>query len=148
MLNAESSADRKAISRDFTCAGGTEPMFVARDEIMRFLNAHGVEGEDEIDILVALQEAMANAVLHGCGNDPGKTIRCMVDVDDSEINIVVRDPGSGFDTSDVGDSAEDGTNLSNHGRGIMLMRSLMDKVNYSHRGSEVHLMKRRGQALD
>ena len=148
MLNAESSAGRLAFSREFTFAGDTEAMFAARDEIMQFLNAHGVEGEDEIDVLVALQEALANAVFHGCGSDVAKTIRCTIDVDDSEINIVVRDPGSGFDTSDDGDSAEDGTNLSNHGRGIMLMRSLMDKVNYSHRGSEVHLMKRRGQALD
>ena len=147
LLNAESSADRKAIRREFSCAGGTEAMFVARDQIMQFLNAHGVEGEEEIDILLALQEALANAVLHGCGNDPAKTIRCMVDIDDAEINIVVRDPGSGFDLSSI-ESAEGETNLSDHGRGITLMRSLMDKVSYRHHGSEVHLMKRRGQALD
>lgn len=147
MLNAESSADRKAISREFTCAGGTEAMFVARDEIMRFLNDHGVSGEEEIDVLVALQEALANAVLHGCGNDAAKTIRCTVDVDDSEIHIAVRDPGSGFDLSSI-ESAEGETNLTDHGRGITLMRSLMDKVKYSHHGSEVHLMKRRGRSSD
>jgi serine/threonine-protein kinase RsbW len=145
LLNAESSADRKAISREFTCAGGTEAMFVARDEIMQFLNAHGVEGDEEIDILLALQEALANAVLHGCGNDPAKTIRCMVDVDDSEINIVVRDPGSGFDLSSI-ESVEGETNLSDHGRGITLMRSLMDEVSYSHGGTEVQMKKKRHHA--
>jgi serine/threonine-protein kinase RsbW len=142
LLNAESSADRKAISREFTCAGGTEAMFVARDEIMQFLNDHGVAGEEEIDILLALQEALANAVLHGCGNDTGKTIRCTVDVDDREINIVVRDPGSGFNLSSI-ESAEGETNLTDHGRGITLMRSLMDEVNYSHGGAEVQMTKRR-----
>jgi serine/threonine-protein kinase RsbW len=142
LLNAESSADRKAISREFTCAGGTEAMFIARDQIMRFLNDHGVEGEEEIDILLALQEALANAVLHGCGNDPGKTIRCLVDIDDSEINIVVRDPGSGFDPSSI-ESDEGETNFTDHGRGITLMRSLVDEVHYSHGGTEVQMKKKR-----
>jgi serine/threonine-protein kinase RsbW len=107
---------------------------------MQFLNAHGVEGEEEIDVLVALQEALANAVLHGCASDPRKTVRCSVAVDDAEINIVIHDPGPGFDHSGS-DSSEDGTNFSNHGRGILLMRSLMDEIIYRHHGSEVHLKK-------
>ena len=142
MLNAESSAGKLACSREFTFAGNTEAMFAARDEIMQFLNAHGVEGEEEIDILVALQEALANALVHGCGEDAAKIVRCTVQVDDNQINLVIRDPGQGFDSySDR--EFEDGTNLTNHGRGIMLMRSLMDEVNYRHHGSEIHLKKLR-----
>jgi serine/threonine-protein kinase RsbW len=140
LLNAESSAGKLAFSREVTFAGDTEAMFAARDEIMQFLNAHGVDGEVEIDMLVALQEALANAVVHGCGNDSAKTVHCTVEVDSSEINLVVRDPGAGFDAYSDGE-LEDGTNLTNHGRGILLMRSLMDEVSYRHHGSEVHLKK-------
>jgi serine/threonine-protein kinase RsbW len=140
LLNAESSVGKLACSREFAFAGDTSAMFAARDRIMQFLNAHGVDGELEIDVLVALQEALANAVLHGCASDPTKTVRCTVDVDDAEINIVIRDPGPGFD-SYSGSELEDGTNLTNHGRGILLMRNLMDEISYHHHGSEVHMKK-------
>lgn len=140
MLNADSSAGKLAFSREFTFTGDTTAMFAARDQIMQFLNAHGVDGEDEIDVLIALQEALANAVVHGCASDPAKTIRCTVEVDDAEINIVIRDPGPGFDAY-AGNESEDGTNLTNHGRGILLMRSLMDEISYRHQGSEVHMKK-------
>lgn len=142
MPQAESSTRKLAFNREFAFAGDTNAMLAARDEIMQFLNAHGVGGDEEIDILVALQEALANAVLHGCGNDPAKTVRCSVEGDDAEVNLVVRDPGSGFDAySERG--FEDGTNLTNHGRGILLMRSLMDEISYRHHGTEVHLKKLR-----
>ncbi len=140
LLSADSSAGRLALSREFALSGDTTAMFAARDQITQFLNAHGVDGEDEIDVLVALQEALANAVVHGCASDPTKTIYCTVDVDDAEINIVIRDPGPGFD-SYSGNDFEDGTNLTNHGRGILLMRSLMDEISYRHHGSEVEMKK-------
>jgi serine/threonine-protein kinase RsbW len=144
LLNADSSAAKLACSREFAFSGDPTAMFAARDQIMRFLNAHGVDGDVEIDVLVALQEALANAVVHGCASDPTKTIRCTVEVDDAEINMVIRDPGPGFD-SYSGSEFEDGTNLTNHGRGILLMRSLMDEISYHHQGSEVHLKKFRQQ---
>jgi serine/threonine-protein kinase RsbW len=142
--HAESSARKLAFNREFAFPGDTNAMFAARDEIMQFLNANGVGGDEEIDILVALQEALANAVVHGCGNDPAKTVHCHVQGDDAEINLAVRDPGPGFDVY-AGDEFEDGTNLTNHGRGILLMRSLMDEITYHHRGSEIHLKKLRSQ---
>ena len=63
-------------------------------------------------LMIALQEALANAVLHGCGDDPAKQVHCIVSVDPAEINIVLRDPGPGFETASSSDSADDGTNLT------------------------------------
>lgn len=131
------------VTKEFEFPGEFGAMFAAREEIMRFLGEHGVADEEEIDILVALQEALANAVLHGCGNDPSKTVHCSVEIEPSEINFVIRDPGTGFNTSAAEDSTEDGTNLSEHGRGIFLMRSLMDELSYRRSGSELHMKKRR-----
>jgi len=138
--NAESSADKLAFTREFAFSGDTAAMFAARDEIMQFLNAQGIKGDEEIDILVALQEALSNAVLHGCRDNPAKTVHCTVQGDDDEVNITVHDPGPGFDAGSISEF-EGGINLTGHGRGILLMRSLMDEVTYRQHGSEVQLKK-------
>lgn len=142
MLEAGPSTDMQAFARDFVFAGDAATITDGRDAILEFLAGHGIGDEEEIDLLVALQEGLANAVLHGCGSDRSKKIECSVEVDASEINIVIRDPGAGFNTS-AGDSAEDGTNLTQHGRGILLMRSLMDEIFYRQGGSELHMKKLR-----
>src|SRR5215472_18828769 len=68
-----------------------------REEVMAFVNEHCGDEGDRIDILVALQEALANAALHGCKDDPAKMIRCTVSAGESDIVISIRDPGPGFD---------------------------------------------------
>jgi anti-sigma regulatory factor (Ser/Thr protein kinase) len=82
-------------------------------------------------------------VLHGCGNEPSKTIHCRVEIDPSAFLITIRDPGSGFDPGMATESTEAGTNVSQHGRGICLMRSLMDDLTYRYGGTEVQLRKLR-----
>src|SRR5262245_2822914 len=56
----------------------------------------------EFEIEMALGEALANAVIHGCGNDAAKVVECSVSSSDSgQVTIVVRDPGPGFDPARV-----------------------------------------------
>jgi serine/threonine-protein kinase RsbW len=119
-------------------------MVASRQAVMDFLTPYCSSDLEEIDILVALQEALANAVFHGCKNDFAKTIYCSVAIDLSGFKIVVRDPGPGFDVEAVARSADGGVNASEHGRGICLMRSLMDDVTYGRGGAEVCLRKLRG----
>lgn len=142
MQQAESSTERQAFTKEFACAGDAGSIVEARDAILQFLTEHGVSGDEEIDLMLALQEALANAVFHGCGDDANKTIHSSVEISPQEISIVVRDPGHGFDPSSSTDSS-DGPNLTEHGRGILLMRSLMDEVSYRHRGSELRMRKGR-----
>ena len=117
-------------------------MIASRDRVMDFIHEHCASEQEEIDILVALQEGLANAVLHGCRSDPAKAIRCSVEINPEAIAILIRDPGRGFDISAAMPSG-DGTNLTEHGRGILLMRSLMDEVSYRRGGTELLLRKRR-----
>jgi anti-sigma regulatory factor (Ser/Thr protein kinase) len=114
----------------------------AREAVMNLIKKHGLTEDEEIDVFVALQEALANAVLHGCQNDGTKTIFCRVEVDPSALTIVVADPGPGFDIDAINCNPPD-INTTDHGRGICLMRSLMDEVGYRRGGSEVRLQKRR-----
>lgn len=97
--------------------------------------------EDAIEL--ALQEALANAVVHGAKEDPSKTVECLVACDEQRgILIIVRDPGPGFDPGAI-PSCTMGENLfSNHGRGIFLINQLMDEVKFHKNGTEIHMVKR------
>ena len=94
-----------------------------------------------MDILVAVQEALANAALHGCHDDPASRIHCVVTADADEITIAVRDPGPGFNLEKADPDKYQVTKLT-HGRGICLMRSLMTDVSYARGGAEIRLRKR------
>ena len=97
--------------------------------------------EDAIEL--ALQEALANAVVHGAKEDPGKVVECLVACEEQRvILIIVRDPGEGFDPSAI-PTCTLGQNLySNHGRGIFLINQLMDEVKFHKNGTEIHMVKR------
>jgi serine/threonine-protein kinase RsbW len=97
--------------------------------------------EDAIEL--ALQEALANAVVHGAKEDPSKIVECLVACDEQRgMLIIVRDPGPGFDPQAI-PSCTMGENLySNHGRGIFLINQLMDEVQFHKNGTEIHMVKR------
>ena len=96
----------------------------------------------EVDIEVALREALLNAVIHGNREDPGKRVylrvRCRAD---GEVSIAIRDEGAGFESGSVPDPTAPEHRLSTHGRGIYLMRALMDEVSFEEGGTVVHMRK-------
>jgi serine/threonine-protein kinase RsbW len=103
--------------------------------------------EDEVmDVELAVQEALANAIRHGCKNDPTKLVQCCVTFDATgELVIVVRDPGPGFDVAAVPNPIA-GDNLSKgSGRGVFLINQLMDTAEYTEGGRKV-LMRKRSSA--
>ncbi len=96
----------------------------------------------EFEIETALREALANAIVHGCKNDPTKKIECCVACEDERgMLIVVRDPGSGFDPNAIPDPCNGENVFSNHGRGIYLINQLMDEVKFQRNGAEIHMRK-------
>jgi anti-sigma regulatory factor (Ser/Thr protein kinase) len=105
-------------------------------------DAAQVPAEKEMEIELALQEALANAIRHGCKGDPGKQVQCCVSCDASgEVLIVVRDPGPGFDPTEVPHPLEQENLLKGSGRGIFLINQLMDEVRFADRGREVAMRK-------
>src|ERR1700755_2695101 len=87
------------------------------DTIMHMVAENGCAVGKELDVEIALREALANAIKHGANGDPTKTIECRVNCGASGILIVVRDPGSGFDPASVPDPLSSENIFSNHGRG-------------------------------
>ncbi|MFZ0198027.1 MAG: ATP-binding protein [Candidatus Sulfotelmatobacter sp.] len=108
--------------------------------VVRQMN--GIDGKEDA-IELALQEALANAVIHGAKEDPTKVVECLVSTDQERgILIVVRDPGTGF-TPEAVPGCTVGENIySNHGRGIFLINQLMDKVEFRKNGTEIRMVKR------
>ena len=97
--------------------------------------------EDAIEL--ALTEALANAVVHGAKGDPKKIVECDVACDETRgMLIVVRDPGPGFDPAHIPNPVVGENIYSNHGRGIFLINTLMDEVQFKNNGKEIHMIKR------
>jgi len=114
------------------------PPFV--EGIMQIVESMGCAAGREREVEIALLEALANAVLHGCKNDPNKKVECCVACDEARgLLIVIRDPGPGFDPAAL-PSPIVGQNLfSTHGRGVFLINQLMDEVHYEKGGTEIHM---------
>jgi serine/threonine-protein kinase RsbW len=130
ILRVTLSADRKAV----------DPVVQEVMSVVRQMK--DVDGKDDA-IELALQEALANAVIHGAKEDPTKTVECLVSSDEERgVLIVVRDPGAGF-AYDAIPSCTVGENVySNHGRGIFLINQLMDEVEFRKNGTEIRMVKR------
>lgn len=124
------AADRKAV----------EPVVEQVMEAVRRMKC--VDGKEDA-IELSLEEALANAVVHGAKEDPTKTVECLVACEeDHGVLIIVRDPGEGFDPGTI-PTCTVGENLySNHGRGIFLINQLMDEVKFRKNGTEIHMVKR------
>jgi len=113
------------------------------DQLIRFiLNFRHADGS-EIEIELALREALANAVIHGNGENPHKRVfvecRCYID---GELSISVRDQGRGFDTNAVPDPTDPENRLFTHGRGIYLIKTLMDEISFDAGGAVVRMRKK------
>src|SRR5438270_552847 len=88
--------------QDFSLRGDAAAIGPVVDRITSFIIAAGTSADTGEEIGLALQEALANAVVHGCGGDASKTVHCAVGCGPAGIAIVVRDPGQGFDPAGTG----------------------------------------------
>jgi serine/threonine-protein kinase RsbW len=89
---------------------------------------------------VSLAEALANAMVYGNGGDPCKRVRVEVTVDGRRIEARISDQGPGFDPGCIPDPRAPEHLNRPCGRGIFLMRELMDEVHYNERGNAVTLV--------
>ena len=112
------------------------------DQLMRFVKKFRNGDGSEVDIEIALREALTNAIVHGNHEDPEKRVyvetRCS---QDGEVSLTIRDQGKGFDYLVLPDPTATWNRLSLHGRGIYLMRALMDEVRFEEGGTVVKMRK-------
>ncbi|MDH4068961.1 MAG: ATP-binding protein [Ignavibacteria bacterium] len=92
-------------------------------------------------LMVAVTEAANNAIIHGNRMDPEKVAKVTCEVAPPWITFVITDQGGGFNPETVSSPLEEENLLKASGRGIFLMKTLMDKVDYQvgPTGSRVEL---------
>lgn len=138
----EFDRDRLVVRVDLTLAADVGAISPAIDEVMRIVREMGCAAGREVDVDIALREALANAVRHGSGNDPTKLIQCTIACDEERgMLIVVRDSGPGFDPAALPSPVMGQNVFSAHGRGIFLINQLMDEVRFERGGTEIHMRK-------
>ena len=101
-----------------------------------------VPEQKRLEIGLAVQEALVNAVVHGCNSDPSKEVRCRLQSDpNGRIVITVTDPGPGFSPDLLSDPKRHENLYADHGRGVYLIRQLMDEVSFERPGNEIRMWK-------
>lgn len=116
------------------------------DHLMRFIARFRGKDDANFEIELALHEALVNAIVHGNQENFCKRVhvwcRCTTD---GEVSITVQDEGRGFNSETVPDPTAPENLFRGSGRGIYLMRTLMDEVHFEQRGRVV-LMRKRAKA--
>jgi anti-sigma regulatory factor (Ser/Thr protein kinase) len=97
----------------------------------------------DLNFRVGLTEALSNAMLYGNSRDPSKRVLVEIAFLEGCIQARVTDQGSGFDPAAVPDPTTPENLMKPCGRGLFLMRKLLDEVTYNARGNQVTLVLKR-----
>jgi serine/threonine-protein kinase RsbW len=103
-------------------------------------------GEDMIfAVHLSLEEAFINAIKHGNHGDPQKKILADCLITPEKLDISITDEGFGFDPNGVPDPRCNGNLYRSCGRGVLLIQSYMDVVEYNSRGNCIHMVRYRNR---
>ena len=112
------------------------------DQLMRLVEGSQWAAGEELAVGIALREALNNAVVHGNRMDASKRVHvgCRCELGKG-VFLIVSNQGKGFDPDAIRDSVATGNVLAAHGRGIHLIKSVMDEVSFARGGTEVRMWK-------
>lgn len=92
----------------------------------------------------ALAEALGNAIRYGTGEDPARVVRVRVELGRDAVRIHVLDDGAGFDPHTLPDPTSAANIVREEGRGLFVIRHLVDDVAFNEKGNGVCLTLRAG----
>ncbi len=102
----------------------------------------GLNKDKYNNIALAVAEAISNSIKHGNKNDKSKKVSINIKVEDEKMIVSLKDEGTGFDPNTVPDPTQPENILKESGRGVHIMRSLLDdlKFNFTPNGTEIILI--------
>ena len=116
----------------------------AVDVVARHLEASFVDRHTiRFNLRVALSEALVNAILYGNAEDDAKGVGVRVLFGRHAIEMEVTDEGGGFDYRDIPDPTLPANRLRPAGRGLFLIRQLVDEVRFNDTGNSICMILRR-----
>jgi len=110
-------------------------------KVMSLAKTLNYSDDDLFAVHLAMEEAIVNAVKHGNKLDTSKTVSVEYDVSPEKIDISVSDEGRGFNPEGVDDPRLSENIYKMGGRGVLLIKSYMDEVEYSRAGNSVRMVK-------
>lgn len=135
----------KAQSKRFSLVVPSQMEYIEKVEALaEKASTYAKFSEDEKDSLaIAVTEAVNNAMLHGNKKDPNKKVHVKITATNGSVRVVIRDEGDGFNPQKIDNPLEPQNLLKESGRGVFIVRSLMDEVSFdfSKGGTEVTLVK-------
>ena len=114
------------------------------ERIVESVSRAGIEGRDLFGIRLSVDEAVTNAIKHGNKQSPDKSVRVAFLLNEQIVRIEIEDQGGGFAPEDVPDPTAPENLDRASGRGLMLMRQFMTRIEYNTKGNVVILEKSRG----
>ena len=111
------------------------------EEIIHHLEDQHWSARDVFSVRLALEEALVNAIKHGNHFDGTKSVQVACQLSSGRLRIAIADEGDGFEPGDVPDPTDPAFIDRPSGRGIMLMRTFMTRVDFNARGNQVILEK-------
>lgn len=117
------------------------------EEVLDQLKQYEWTGRDLFGVRLALEEAIVNAIKHGNGLDCRKEVRVQCKLSPERFWIEIADEGRGFRPDAVPDCTDPENLEKPSGRGIMLMRNYMNRVEFNESGNVVTMEKRRARTV-
>ena len=124
-----------------TIASDLEAAERIQNRIIGLLETLEFSARDVFGMRLALEEAIVNAIKHGNRMDPSKSVKVLCEADASRAVVIIEDEGPGFAPTDVPDPTAEENLEKPGGRGIMLMKAFMTRVEYNQKGNRVRLEK-------
>jgi serine/threonine-protein kinase RsbW len=138
-------APDKAVTRLLVLKSRLSDMRKACRQILGDVEGSGYGTDDVFAIHLAIEEALVNAIKHGNRKDPAKTVTIEYSATPEKFDISVADEGSGFDPAGLPDPRDQKNLHKASGRGVLLMQSYMNLVEYNRSGNRVHMVKYRSK---
>lgn len=93
-----------------------------------------------LNLRVGVAEALANAMMYGNRRDPSKRVMMEAWCGPDEVRIRITDEGHGFDPESLPDPTLPDNRTLACGRGVFLIRKLMDRVEFNDRGNSIEMV--------
>jgi serine/threonine-protein kinase RsbW len=148
-LNSKAAMDLAKAEQvyELTTPSHTENLELIRSFTSRLAQKAGLNEMAAMEIEMAVEEASVNAIKHAHQNDGAKPLRLQIKIGKQKLTVLVKDQGPGFDPQQLpgGQNAREVlARPQNGGRGILMMKMLMDEVYFeggNGKGMQVRLVK-------
>jgi serine/threonine-protein kinase RsbW len=141
-----SATEERTVEFEVVIPSDTAAGQSVQERIIRFLEELRYDERDVFGVRLAVEEALVNAIKHGNGMNPERTVRIACRICNRRVRIEIEDQGRGFRPEQVPDPTADENLERPCGRGIMLMRAFMTRIEFNDVGNLVVLEKHRSES--